>query len=116
VVTLGHDGEASIHTGYVKPEDAPEKPAKQKVASEDGRAGGDTLSASAHRSVLTAALMERPDVALAATVYTMALQVFYNGCRGDTALQITASAPRFIASRIHRQRWPSTRRRRNGLR
>jgi ParB family chromosome partitioning protein len=98
VVTLGHDGEASIHFGYVKPEDRPEKPAKPKAASEDGRAGGETLSASliesltAHRSAaITAAMMERPDVALAATVHTMALQVFYDSCRGDTALQITAS-------------------------
>ena len=34
--------------------------------------------------------MERPEIALAATVHGMALQVFYNGYIGDTALQITA--------------------------
>lgn len=98
VVTLGHDGDASIHAGYVKPEDAPEKPAKRKTVPEDGRAGGDTLPASliesltAQRSAaIIAVMMERPEVALAATVHAMALQVFYNGCRHDTALQVTAN-------------------------
>ena len=43
VVTLGRDGKASIHTGLVKPEDAPEKPAKRKAAGEDGRAGDSPL-------------------------------------------------------------------------
>ena len=57
-----------------------------------------TLSASLiesltpHRSAsLSATLMDRRDIALAATVHAMALQVFYNGARGDTVLQITAT-------------------------
>jgi ParB family chromosome partitioning protein len=51
-------------------------------------------SLTAQRSAaLNAALLERPDAALAATVHALALQVFYNGARGDTVLQITATIP-----------------------
>ena len=62
VVTLGRDGEASIHSGLVKPEDSPAKTAKRKGKSEAG-GGGPMFSASliesltAHRSAaLNAAL------------------------------------------------------------
>jgi len=103
VVMLGHDGKASIHAGLVKPQDAPKKASKRKAASGDGGGGGRAFSASliesltAHRSAaLNAALLERPDVALAAAVHAMALQVFYSGFRGDrqtdSVLQIRASA------------------------
>jgi ParB family chromosome partitioning protein len=96
VVTLGHSGEESVHTGFVKPEDAPAR-GKRKAKSEAG-GGGSMFSASliesltAQRSVaLNAALIARPSVALAATVHAMAAQVFYNQSREDRVLQITAS-------------------------
>jgi ParB family transcriptional regulator, chromosome partitioning protein len=99
VVTLGHSGEESVYAGLVRPEDAPEKTANRKTAS--GKGEGFALPASliesltAHRSAaLNAALLERPDVALAATVHAMALQAFYSGYRGDergdSVLQIRA--------------------------
>jgi ParB family chromosome partitioning protein len=102
VVSLDHKGEASIHAGLVKPEDAPKKASNRKTASGDGGGGGVAFSASliesltAHRSAaLNAALLERPDVALAATVHALALQVFYSGYRGDergdSVLQVRAN-------------------------
>ena len=100
VVTVGTDGKAAVHCGYVRPEDAPRKTARTQAAL-DGRddTAEDTCplpaslieSLTAQRSAaLNAALLDRPDVALAATVHAIALQVFYNGCRGDTALQLIA--------------------------
>jgi ParB family transcriptional regulator, chromosome partitioning protein len=107
VVTLGSDGKADIRYGYIQPEDAPKKAVTTKTvmqAQDDGTvvavevADAFTLSASliesltAHRSAsLSATLMDRRDIALAATVHAMALQVFYNGAPGDTVLQITAT-------------------------
>jgi ParB family transcriptional regulator, chromosome partitioning protein len=96
VVTLGSDGEADIRYGYVRPEDATasESPAKTSRKSKSARP---PLPASlvenltALRSAaLTAALMERSDIALASTVHTMATQLFYGGSHPETALQITA--------------------------
>jgi ParB family chromosome partitioning protein len=106
IVSLGHDGKPDIHYGFIRPEDAPKKAAKTKTVTrthDDGTVEQVTVedksplpaslieSLTAHRSAaLTATLLERPDVALAATVHAMALQVFYNGAREDTVLQITA--------------------------
>ena len=98
VVSLGFHGEADIHYGYVKPEDAPKK-TKHK-AGDGSKADRSPLPASlvesltAYRSAaLTAVLIERPDIALAAAVHAMALPVFYNnGARDLTALRITAQA------------------------
>ncbi len=113
VVTLGSNGKADIRYGYIKPEDAPKKAARTKsVTQANGTATEkSTLPASliesltAHRSAaLNAALLERPDVALAATVHALAIQVFYNGARGDTVLQLTANAPslhRVESTRAH---------------
>ena len=100
VVTLGSDGKAETHAGLIKPEDAPDETdadAEGDTVPTD-RKGKSPLPASlvenltAQRSAaINAALLERPDVALAAVVHAMALQVFYNG-RRDTILQITANA------------------------
>jgi ParB family chromosome partitioning protein len=106
VVTLGSNGKPDIRAGYIKPEDAPKTTGKTYSDAETKEAGDTSaangtpvLSASliesltAHRSAaLNAALLERPDVALAATVHALAMQVFYNGPCGDSVLQITASA------------------------
>jgi ParB family chromosome partitioning protein len=101
VVTLGNDGKAAIHCGYVRPEDAPRKTrAANSVTLADGTVIApprDTHPATliesltAHRSAgLSVALLEHPEVALAVTVHVLALQVLYNVPSGDTALQITA--------------------------
>jgi ParB family chromosome partitioning protein len=95
VVTLGSDGEADIRYGYVRPEDAPASECPSK-ASRKSKPARPPLPASlvenltAHRSAaLTAALMERPDIALAATVHALATQIFYGGARPETAFQIS---------------------------
>jgi ParB family chromosome partitioning protein len=100
VVALGPDGKAAVHCGYVRPEDVPPRPRNGKATSGDGMetpAARDihsatlTESLTAHRSAaLSAALLEQPGLALAMTVYVMALQVFYNGDSDETTLQITA--------------------------
>jgi ParB family chromosome partitioning protein len=100
VVNLGSDGKAEIHAGLIKPEDAPEQTeadAEDEVAATE-RKSRSPLPASlienltAQRSAaLNAALLERPDVALAAAVHVMALQVFYTRTC-DTVLQVTAEA------------------------
>ncbi len=105
VVTLGSDGKADIRYGYVKPEDTPKKAKTATQADRSPLPASLVENLTAHRSAaLTAALMERPDLALAATVHAMALQVFYNGARGDTVLQIaanTASQHRVEGSTAH---------------
>jgi ParB family chromosome partitioning protein len=104
VVSIGHDGNAEINYGYVKPEDTPKKKPKGKTVTnpEDGTvttveevaftmSAALTESLTAHRTAaLGAALIDNPAVALAAVVYSMALQVFYNGRSRDTCVQITA--------------------------
>ena len=105
IVTLGSDGKAEIRYGFIKPEDSPEASAAAADAADDdddgiddAMAGRPPLPASlvedltAHRSAaLNAALLERPDVALAAVVHVMALQVFYNSHSEDACLQIEVS-------------------------
>jgi ParB family chromosome partitioning protein len=101
VVTLGFHGEEDIRCGYVKAEDAPAKSASPKGQSQ-GKAGAKSPlpaslieSLTAHRSsALTATLLERPDIAFAATVHALALPVFYgNGASELTALKIVAQSP-----------------------
>jgi ParB family chromosome partitioning protein len=114
VVTLGSDGKADVRCGYIKPEDAPKKAKAKTVTEADGtvtKTDRSPLPASlvesltAHRSAaLNAALLERPDVALASVVHVMALQVFYNE-RGDSVFQVTTKdAPlnRVEGSAAHR--------------
>ena len=94
IITLGFDGEADIHDGYVRPED---RRTATKADDEAGtlkpKTGG--LSASliesltAHRSAaMNAELLRRPDVALAALTATLAGQVFRRSRREDSPLQI----------------------------
>jgi ParB family transcriptional regulator, chromosome partitioning protein len=94
IVTLGFDGEADIHEGYVKPED---RRTATKADDENGAAKVKTggLSASliesltAHRSAaLNAELIRRPDVALAALVSSFVSQVFEHGHKDRSTLQI----------------------------
>lgn len=94
VVTLGSDGEADIRYGYVRPEDAPasECPSKTRTSKPARPALPASLveSLTAQRSAaLTAALMDRPDIALAATIHALATQIFYGGARPETAFQIS---------------------------
>ena len=101
IVTLGPDGDPSVHAGYIKPEDAPEESAEADAGedgdSEDPPEEAPRFSAALIESLtgqrsaaLNAALLERPDIAFAATVHVIALPVFYT-CRGESVFQITAN-------------------------
>jgi hypothetical protein len=102
LVTLGNEGKATVHCGYIRPEDTPPKPrASKSVTLPDGtiitpepeiHSSRLIESLTAHQSAgLSAALLERPTIALAVTVHVMALQVFYNGHSDD---RIAGSAGR----------------------
>ena len=87
IITLGFDGEADTHEGYVRPED---RRTVTNATDENGAAKVKTggLSASliesltAHRSAaLNAELCRRPEVALAALVSSFVSQVFEHGSR-----------------------------------
>src|SRR5665213_1436541 len=78
VVGIGRDGEAEITRGLIRSEDAPKKEAKAK-ANGSTAIGVATLPASLlqslteHKSAaLSAAMIERPDIALAAVVHLFA--------------------------------------------
>ena len=102
VVSIDYDGKVKVERGYVKPEDMPKQARKAKNANAtDAPDATDTeqppagLSAAlvesltAQRSAaLAAALLDKPDKALAAIVYTLALEVF-DHCQ-PTALELTA--------------------------
>ncbi len=102
VVSIDYDGKVKVERGYVKPEDMPKQARKAKNANAtDAPDATDTeqppvgLSASlvesltAQRSAaLAAALLDKPDKALATIVYTLTLEVF-DHCQA-TALELIA--------------------------
>jgi ParB family transcriptional regulator, chromosome partitioning protein len=102
IVTIGHDGKASVDRGLVRPEDLPKKTGKSKSSSRDeretvGSNGDQSLSAAltenltAHKSAaLSAALLQRPDIALAAVVHAFASRIVI-GHSIDSSLQIAAA-------------------------
>lgn len=107
VVTIGHDGDISVERGLVRREDmkaskaggsADRKTAKVRGA---GTASDDEQSAAfsaalieqltAQKSAaISAELLERPGIALAAVVYAFAAKLVLGECEGS-AVQITAS-------------------------
>lgn len=107
VVTIGNKGEADITRGLVLPEDKPKKQAKSSTTTTTDAEGNvttvETEPASAHSAALmenltahrsaaiSAALLDRPDVALAAVVHAMARQVFFDGCSRDSSLKLSVS-------------------------
>jgi ParB family chromosome partitioning protein len=100
IVAIGGDGKADIHRGYVKREDLPQTERKGKADRGEDDAAAPALSASltenltAQRSAaISLGLTLHRDIALAAVVHAMTLQMFYNGVRRDTCLQITLSRP-----------------------
>jgi ParB family chromosome partitioning protein len=90
VVSIGYDGKHEVHRGYILPEDAPKKTAKSVTQTdEDGNVitvtvddksllpAALTESLTAQKSAaLAACLTENPDIALAAVVHAMTLDVF----------------------------------------
>ncbi len=99
VVSIGYDGKAKITRGLVRAEDAPPKPAKAKKPA-DGSAPESALPASliesltAQRSAaLTATMIDKPDIALAAVVHLFAAKVFCG--HRDTSLDVLITPQRF---------------------
>jgi ParB family chromosome partitioning protein len=102
IVCVGHGGKPDIHCGYVRPEDRPKK--ASIIIDDDGSvtetpvASGDALPASLvesltrHRTAaITAELMERPDIALAALVHGFAAQLFLREASRDNCLDVSVS-------------------------
>jgi len=106
VVTVDHNGELRIERGLIRKEDMKKLP---KEHGEQGRAGMDgagedtpkpvhseklTRMLTAHRTAaIQAALMNRPEVALAALVHRMALQVFSKGYVSNRIVQVSIERP-----------------------
>jgi ParB family chromosome partitioning protein len=107
VVRIGYDGKTAIDRGYVLPADRPKKAASAKTVAttnDDGTVTETeieeafTLSAALiesltlHRTAaISAELLNRPDIALAALVHTLAAQVFLSSASGNTCLEIFAT-------------------------
>jgi len=118
-VSLGHDGEARIERGFVRPVDEAEPElddSEPPLAEAEPLTGDDTLpehlpsdedepdnaplsdkliaDLTAQRTMgLRAALAERPDIALLALVHTLALETFYYGYDRGGCLEIRANSP-----------------------
>ncbi len=104
VVRIGYDGKTDIDRGYVLPADRPKKTPQIRTVtktSEDGTVTEaeieDSLTLSAaliesltlHRTAaISAELMNRPDIALATLVHTLAAQMFLDSASGNTCLEI----------------------------
>jgi ParB family chromosome partitioning protein len=100
VIFLGHDGKAETRRGYVLPADQTEIPAAPEASNgDDGSVcnAGDSAGLSAalienltlHRTAaISAELLNRPDIALAALVHTLAAQVFLGSASGNTCLEV----------------------------
>ncbi len=98
LVTIGHDGEADVMRGLVRPEDEPEGDLPPKdLKNKDRPAFSASLveSLTACRSAaISASLCERPDIALAAVVYTLVTKVLHTHISGGS-LQISLKREHF---------------------
>jgi ParB family chromosome partitioning protein len=102
VVTIGDDFKTHIVRGLVRPEDMPKGKSKAKASTADGADGderGDEFAAgliedlTAQKSAaISAAMLKEPSVALAAVVYSMALDIFG---LSRSCLQIAATQEHF---------------------
>lgn len=98
VISINHDGKTQVDRGLVRTEDAPKPSAKRAVAANGQDAPAPAFSAplieqlTAQRSAaLSAELLQRPDIALAAVVHAFASSIVTNDFSGDTSLTISAS-------------------------
>jgi ParB family chromosome partitioning protein len=105
VVRISYSGKIDIDRGFLLPADRPKKaPATKTVTNDDGSvetvevAEKPTLPASLIESLtlhktaaISAELLNRPDIALAALVHTLAAQVLLDTASGNNCLQIFAT-------------------------
>ncbi len=92
LVTIAHDGETDVMRGLVRPEDEPEgerpaKDLKDKVRPAFSASLVESLTA-CRSAAISASLCERPDIALAAVVYTLSTKVLHTHISGGS-LQIS---------------------------
>jgi ParB family chromosome partitioning protein len=107
IVTVDHAGELRIERGLIRKEDVKNLPKAQ--GAETGVAGSGQSEAAkpvhsekltrmltAHRSAaIQAEIMNRPEIALAALVHRLALQVFGSGYRTNRIVQVHIECPHF---------------------
>jgi ParB family transcriptional regulator, chromosome partitioning protein len=90
VVTIGSDGELEIVRGLVRPEDEPERESSTKSEARPEFSAALIESLTEHKSAaISASLTQRPDIALAAVVHSMALGIFHRS-GSESSLQISA--------------------------
>lgn len=124
VVTIGYDGDVSVERGLIRPEDLPKASAKEKARRGDpameaeaapGYSAALIESLTAERSAaISAEVLQRPDIALAAIVHAFALRVFHGNGSATTSLEVVASpqslhrvegSRAFVHIEAARQRW-----------
>lgn len=98
VITINHRGEAEISRGLVRPEDEPEDAERENRSRSAQRpefsaALVESLT-EAKSAAISTALAERPDIALAAVVYTLAASVFHMSGR-QSSLRLSATLTQF---------------------
>jgi ParB family chromosome partitioning protein len=95
IVRIGHDGNLAVERGFVHPDDREQEggDAKTKEPKDAAAIPASVVKElSAHRTAaMQAALARNPEVALAVTVYTLALPLF-GGSATDSCLQIGLKA------------------------
>jgi len=119
-VSLGHDGQARIERGFLRPEDEPlpepvaeDQPQDEPDVSPSDQVSADPLPSgdddepdnaplsdklvaelTAQRTMgLRAALGERPDIALLAVIHALVLETFYYGYDRGGCLELRANSP-----------------------
>ena len=102
IVALGHNGELRVERGLVRKEDAHKLSADadedsgdrtQPASRQDGLSPRlvEDLTAQ-HSAAISAELMGRPDIALAAVVHALALDAFYLGHGVDSSLKLSVGS------------------------
>ena len=99
IVTVDHEGKLRIERGLIRKEDVKKLPKEQAAAGIDG-VGSDTLKPlhsekltrmiTAHRTAaMQAAMLARPEVALAALVHKLAIQLFASRYTSNRIMQVS---------------------------
>ncbi|MBN9134265.1 MAG: ParB/RepB/Spo0J family partition protein [Nitrosospira multiformis] len=114
IATIDHEGKLRIERGLIRKEDMRKQPKESKESREPGESGerevpgieGASGEKPVHSEKLTrmltghrtaavqAAMTDRPEVALAALVHRMAVQIFPNGSTSNPILQISIEETR----------------------
>jgi ParB family transcriptional regulator, chromosome partitioning protein len=95
VVTIGSDGKLEVIRGLVKPEDEPEQDISPKSEARPEFSAALIESLTEHKSAaISANLAQRPDIALAVVVHTLASGIFHMSGTGSS-LQLSAKVTYF---------------------